>query len=68
MVRSGYIGNKTVWRHGLHILFGWTSPKAVRVFDGQLFFNETSEFQGTEMNVPDAVVDFFETNILVLAD
>jgi hypothetical protein len=40
----------------------------VVVFDSHLPFQKPSEFEGGEVDVPYAVVDFFETDILAGAD
>src|SRR5436853_1431737 len=60
------MGNKKVRAHGLHI-FLVTPQLTARVFDAHLRFDETTESDWAKVDVPDAVVNLFEPDILASA-
>lgn len=57
--------NKKVRRHGLHLV---AFQSAVFVLDAHVFFKQASEFEWTKIDIPDAIIDFFEANVLASTD
>ena len=57
------MGNKKVWAHGLQVLL--MSPQLPRsIFNTQLLFDQATEFDRPKVDVPDALVNLFQPDIL----
>src|SRR4051794_11765484 len=57
------MGNKKVWAHGLQF-FLVPAQLTERVFDAHLLLDQTPQFDWAKVDVPDAVVNLFEADIL----
>ena len=58
------MGNTLGGIHGLHMS---TCQATTMIFDSEAVFKETAEFDRTEEDVPDGVVDRLEANVLASA-
>jgi len=54
----GEIGNKKVRGHGLQVAFQSTKC----ILDPHVFFEQASELERAEKDVPDAIIDFSEAD------
>jgi hypothetical protein len=53
------MGNKEVWRHGQRTTVEFTKI----VLDSPMFFEPCSQLKRSEVNVPDSISDFFESDL-----